>query len=95
MDYSLWLIQEDQLSLRLKFRSFLIWRGLIAPSFLGVKVYMKIKLLEDVCIFDKIYAKGEVIELEREKSFSLIKNKKAELILREVSRAVVENWECR
>ena len=56
---------------------------------------MKIKLLEDVCIFDKIYAKGEVIELEREKSFSLIKNKKAELILREVSRAVVENWECR
>ena len=56
---------------------------------------MKIRVIEEICLFDKIYGRGELIEVEKETGLNLIRNNKAELILRELTKSVVKNWEVR
>jgi hypothetical protein len=56
---------------------------------------MRIKLLENLEILNKLYLKESVIEVEMERGKELLKNKKAIVERVPVERATIGNWEKR
>ena len=56
---------------------------------------MRIKLLENIEILNKLYLKESIIEVEVERAKDLLKKKKAIIEKKPIERAIIGNWEKR